>query len=74
MWPGIPDSIKSTLIPDSVQTGCYVPIKVVAGLSTSNQATLSITDGAGVCPHPLGLGTDLLARLDAGGLIPLGGL
>jgi len=64
-FPGL-DQINFTL-PANVSTGCYVPAEVTASGRPSNLFYLSIASGSGACVHPLGLSSDVLARLDTPG-------
>lgn len=68
--PGIPglDQINFP-VPAGAMTGCYVPLSVSVGGSTSRPVTLSLAASPGVCVHPLGLTAAELLTLDQGGSI-----
>ena len=60
-------------LPADVPLGCYTPAVVSVNNQPSNSLVLSTAaPGATFCVHPLGLGQDALARLDAGGTANIG--
>lgn len=59
-------------IPADAFDGCYVPVKLRAGGSISNQVTIAKAAAAGSCVHPLGLSAIEEKALDGGGSIPFG--
>ena len=59
-------------VPANAPAGCYIPAEVTVNGQPSNLFYLSIASGTRTCTHPLGLGQDALARLDAGGTANLG--
>lgn len=73
--PGAPglDQINF-LVPADTVFGCYVPLSVSVGGSTSNPVTLSLAANAGVCVHPLGLTPDQMQTLDQGGSVFAGSM
>src|SRR5579883_1739897 len=65
--PGLPgvDQINFA-VPVDAPLGCYVPLTVSAGGSTSNSVALSIASSPGACQYPLGLSAAQLQMLDQG--------
>jgi hypothetical protein len=61
-------------VPDdpSIPQGCYVAVNIQIANSTSNLATLSLSQHEGPCAHPFGLTADDLAQLDSGGQVYVG--
>jgi uncharacterized protein (TIGR03437 family) len=68
--PGV-DQINFQM-PADAPYGCYVPVTVSAGASTSNAVTIATAAAAGACSHPLALSPDELGTLDRGDSILLG--
>ncbi len=63
-YPGV-NQINLT-VPDSVPTGCWVPMAIVAGGTISNIATLSVNPGGGAC-------LDQATGLNGNQIAPTGG-
>ena len=61
-------------VPDdpTIPQGCYVAVNIQIGNTSSNLATLSLSQNAGPCAHPFGLTGDELVELDAGGEVYVG--
>ena len=51
---------------EDLPTGCYVPVSVSRGLSSTGQVTVAIGDTPGRCDHPWQLSPEKLADLDRG--------
>ena len=51
---------------EDLPTGCYVPVWVSRGLSSTGQVTVAIGDTPGRCDHPWELSPEKLADLDRG--------
>lgn len=58
-------------VPAKIALGCYIPAEVTVGGQASNAFVLPIASGP-ACVHPYGLGSDALARLDAGKTVNTG--
>lgn len=70
-YPGL-DQINVRLPNDgSLPEGCYTKLSVSAGDYTSPPVLVSTARQPGACKHPMGLSPETLARLDAGGRVPL---
>ena len=70
-YPGL-DQINVRLPDDgSLPEGCYTKLSVSAGDYTSPPVLVSTARQPGVCKHPMGLSAETLARLDAGGRVPI---
>lgn len=59
------------VIPAKASLGCYIPVEISEGGQASNAFTIPIANGD-VCTHPLGLGAEALAKLDAGNNVNAG--
>ena len=57
--------------PTGLPDDCYIPIAVISGGRSSNTPTIATASRQGVCHHRLGLSTNALATLDAGGQVAL---
>jgi uncharacterized protein (TIGR03437 family) len=73
--PGLPgvDQINF-VVPADASVGCYIPVTVTAGNTTSNSATLSVAAASRACVHPLRLTAEQLQTLDQGGAIFVGSI
>jgi len=58
-------------VPAGVQ-GCFVPVAVRAGGTTSNFASLPVSPDGGACSEPVGLPADLLRTAQAGKPVKVG--
>jgi uncharacterized protein (TIGR03437 family) len=73
-YPGL-DQINVRLPDDgSLPEGCYTELRIRSGLNVSPPVTVSTAREPGACRHPMNLSLETLARLDAGGRVPLANL
>ncbi|MBI4907143.1 MAG: hypothetical protein HY820_26185 [Acidobacteria bacterium] len=69
--PGI-DELRFRLPATLVNAGCYVPVEMVVRGVAVNTSSVAASQTGEPCRHPLGLGREQLAVLDAGRSIPIG--